>query len=444
MLLLQACKSSQPSRPKEFYENMETEIQPSTLNLPIRISQSELERNINAQLGEVLYEDDDMRGDGLKIKATKQHRITVSVEGQRVKCRVPVQLWVRKDIAITTVDAEGALVVDLYTDFNIEPNWDFDTRTDLAGYQWTKTPVVRTPLGNLNVTAIADEFIHQFKGEITASIDAELRELFDLKKEVGKAWEALQKPFLLSEEYPTSLLINPTTVGMTPFTTRSGVIEAMVVITALPELFLQAPPPIHPGSELPDFRLIESAQDDGFEINLGSSVPFSEAQRIARENMEGETYTFGSRRVKVEDVELYGQGNKLVVKTKLSGSYRGDVYLIGKPEYNARKNQVELENVEFDFSSKKALLRTAAWLFKGSFKRKVQEELDFHLVQNLELTREAIQQEFQNFALAPGMRLNGELADLSVSHVYIGADAIHVKVGLNGRLRLDIDKIGME
>lgn len=436
--VFQACKNKQPGRPKEFYENMQIEDHPSTLNLPIRISKAELEKNINDQLGEVLFEDNDMRGDGLAIKATRHGDISLKVEGQRVAYLVPVDLWVKKDLGITTVSGEGALSIELATDFDIRPDWDFQTNTELVKYEWTKTPVVRTPLGSLNVTGIADQFIGQFRGEITSTIDRELRSVLDLKKEVGKAWKELQKPFPLSDEYATSLIINPTSVGMTPLRTTDGQIESTVVISALPKLFMGENTEAKNTSQLPDFQRLESAENEDFAISLSSAIPFGEAQRIAKQNMLGETYTFGSRSVKVEDVELYGQGNKMVVKTKLSGSYSGDVYLIGKPKFNVRKNQIELEDVEFDFSSKKALMRSAAWLFKGSFKRKIQDELDFHLTQNLASTKEAIQKELERFQLAPGMELKGNLSELNVSEVFIGADAIHVRVGLNGQLNLAI------
>lgn len=442
VFLLQACKTKQPIRPKEYYDEIESSSPISTINLPLKISQQELEKSINQELGQSLYVDDDMRGDGLKIRATKQSPITIEVDGQQIKYHVPIDLWVQKDLAITTVEGEGTLSIDLTTNFNIQPDWNFQTKTALSNHQWTKPPVVRTPLGNLNVTTIADEFIHQIKGEITSTIDKQLNELFDLKKEMGKAWNEMQQPFLLSEEQASFLLFNPKKIGMTPLKTMDGAIQSVIVVSAQPQLVFGEIMSNQTAIELPDFQTITTVENDDFEIKMSSAIPFSEAEKIARENMLNESYSFKGKTVTVEEVELYGQGNKLVVKTNLSGDYTGDVYLIGKPEYNARKNKIELEDVEFDFSSKKRLLRTASWLFKGTFKRRIQDELNFNLHENLNGTKELIQRELKNYELSKGVNLRGNLNNLDVSKVYIGADAIHVQVGLDGNINLEVNGFG--
>lgn len=439
LFLFQACKTKQPVRPDEYYDTGSVESLTSTISLPINISKFELEKNINQQLGDVLYEDNDMRGDGLKIKATKNDDIKIEVEGQQVKYLIPVDLKVAKDLAITIVEGEGALAVEMVTAFNISPDWDFSTSTQITNYKWTKTPLIRTALGNLNVTGIADEFIGQFKNEITSTIDQELKSMFDLKKEVERAWKEMQQPFLISDEQPSYLLFSPQSIGMTPLTTRDGAIQSTVVVSAQPKLLFGEEPWNEQATQLPDFQMLESTEKDNFEVKMSSSIPFSEAQKIAKENMMGETFEFGGKKVKVEDVELYGQGSRLVVKTNLSGDYQGDVYLIGKPAYNNRKNKIELENVEFDFSSKKVLMKTASWLFKGPFKRRIQDELDFHLSENLEGTKELIQQELKEYELASGIQLRGNLNDLSISNIYINTNGINVQVGLDGQLNLEIN-----
>lgn len=443
-LMLQACKSSKPVRPQEYYDKMESENKVSVLNLPVRIHRPELEKVINEQLGDVLFEDNELRGDGLMIKATKMADITLEVEGKTVKYKVPIDLWVRKDIAITSVDAEGALELEFVTNFEVKPDWEFITETEITTYTWVRKPVVKLGIGNLNVTSIANQFIEQAKGDIATQIDTQVRELFDLKTEVAKAWKEIQEPFLVSEEHSTWLFMNPTSVGLTPLTSKDDQIQSTVVISSIPHLKIGERPTTMQASQLPDFQFLESSSKDDFTIFLSSEIPFHEAERLSRENMIGETFSYGKRTVKIEDIELYGQGNKLVVKTSLSGSYNGDIYLIGKPEYNARKNKVELEKLEFEASTKKALLRSAAWLFKGSLKRKIQDEMNFYLTQNLDDTSDAIQSEMEKLELAPGLELHGELSDLSVSNVYIGAEAIHVKVGMYGKLTLELNGIATD
>src|SRR5690606_20227519 len=94
----------------------------SILNLPIKLSKTELEKTINHQLGETIYEDNDF-SDGLLIKATRQSDITLQIAEQKVSYKVPINLWVKKDVVITNVNAEGSLILEFETAYNIKPDW---------------------------------------------------------------------------------------------------------------------------------------------------------------------------------------------------------------------------------------------------------------------------------------------------------------------------------
>ncbi|MEZ4934241.1 MAG: DUF4403 family protein [Saprospiraceae bacterium] len=67
----------------------------SVLNLPIKIYKSELEKTINQQLGEVIFEDDDY-SDGLLIKATKQADVSLEIADKIVRYSVPINYGSRR------------------------------------------------------------------------------------------------------------------------------------------------------------------------------------------------------------------------------------------------------------------------------------------------------------------------------------------------------------
>ncbi|MEZ4934239.1 MAG: DUF4403 family protein [Saprospiraceae bacterium] len=264
--------------------------------------------------------------------------------------------------------------------------------------------------------------------------------MIDLKGEINEAWKKMQNPILVSEEHKTWLLMSPDSVRLTPLATIGNIIESTVIITAKPRLFMGQKPESQSNAALPNFQFTDNPRNQDFSIFLGSEIPFEEAERITHENIVGETYNYGKRKVKVENISLYGQGNKLVVKTNLSGSYEGDVYLTGKPEYNDRKNEIVMKEVDFDFSSKKTLMKTASWLFKGSLKKTIQDNLNFHLNENLEAAQKAIEFELENFDLGPGIKMVGNLNEINVSHVYISTTGINVKVGLSGKLHIEVNE----
>lgn len=437
-----ACKAPKAARPDEFYNNVSLEASPSTINIPLKFYKAELLKAINDKIGDMLYEDNNLKDDGLALRAKKKENITIDINEKEIRYRVPVELGIKKDVMISVVEAEGALALEFSTKYNIKPDWSLETHTELIGHKWIKEPVVKLGGANLAITPIANLVINQSRNTFAKSIDKEVKNLFDLKKEMETVWKEMHDPFLLSEEFATWLLLNPNSISMTPLRSTGNTIESTVTVVTKPTISLGEKPASSPMGKLPPFAFSQ-APADNFSLFLDTSVPFKEAERLSKQNMVGEVFSYKNKQVRVEDMGLYGQGNKLVVRTNLKGSYNGDVFLIAEPAFNAEKNQIELKEVEFDFSSQKALLKTASWLFKGPMKKQIQDNLDFYLNYNLEDAKKTIQESLKDYQLAPGINLNGLLEDLSISNVYISSDAIKVRIGLKGKLNLDVKGLGL-
>ncbi len=441
LLFFQACKVTQPARPSEYYDSTEEMPFESTIYVPLNIYKAELEKSINSQLGEVLFEDSDIADDGLMLKATRREDIRISMDSQVISYAVPIDLWIKKDLNIARVVAEGSLELNFQTVYQIIPDWSLTTKTELTNYKWIEEPTINLGFANLPITSIADSFLEKSKAQIATAIDEQVAGFLDLRSQMESIWRELHEPVLVSDEYAAWLLLNPKSIGMTPLKTSESLVQSTVVIHSSPTISLGKKPTPEAAGAMPDFRY-SSGEGDEFLVKIRTEIPFAEAERISKETMAGEVFDYGKKKVVVEDVEIYGQGNRLVVNTKLSGDYNGNVYFTGKPKYNGRKNQIELEKVDFDFDSKKALLRTASWLFKGAFKKRVQESLNYYLTYNLEDTQNFIRQELKDYPLAPGIRLTGDLYELNVSHVYIANKAIRVEIGLQGRLNVEVKSLG--
>ena len=112
--------------------------------------------------------------------------------------------------------------------------------------------------------------------------------------------------------------------------------------------------------------------------------------------MQGETFEQGKRSVTIEDIELFGQGEKLVVNTKLSGSYNGNIYMVGKPEYNQKKNSIDIKNLKFTLETRNFLLKSAGWLLRSTVKKKIQENMDFLLEYNMAEIEKQMQEQLKN------------------------------------------------
>ena len=172
---------------------------------------------------------------------------------------------------------------------------------------------------------------------------------------------------------------------------------------------------------------------------MDATLGYEDAERLTKQSIQGERFEQGSRYVVVEDVELFGQGNNLVVNLQLSGSYNGNIYLTGEPVFNPRRNRIEIEDLEYTLDSKNFLLRSAAWLAKGTLKKKLQENMDFLLDYNLQDAQQQMQEQLADYEISTGVRLQGKLDELQLHNAYLTTDGIKVVMVMNGELGVKVN-----
>jgi len=188
IIFLQACGSSKPVKPMEKYESSKLEEPISILNIPVKIDIKELERLINQQLEGTIYEDNDINdGDQMMVRAEKHEDISLRVDSQVVKYRVPLKLWIKYDLGISNVEAKGDIALDFKTAFVIREDWTMETITELQDYEWIKSPKVKLAGMSLPVGFIADLVLKNSKQQISKSID-------DMVSDNLKLKELLEKP----------------------------------------------------------------------------------------------------------------------------------------------------------------------------------------------------------------------------------------------------------
>jgi len=364
--------------------------------------------------------------------------VKLQMRGQTIRYEVPVKVWVRYNAGITRLEANGEIAMNFNTDFDIDRDWNMETVTNIETYEWLKQPRLRVAGMNLPVGFIADIILKRSKTVITQSIDQQVQENFNLRKMVEDVWKQMFDPVLVSPEYNTWLLVNPQNIGMTPLVTDEQSISSVIVVESLPRVSLGERPEAMGATDLPPFIFRDTTLND-FVIRLRTDVPYEEAERLAKQELLGETFSEGKRSVTIEDLELYGQGNKLIVNTKLSGSYNGSIYLTGRPVYNPKKNVVDIKDLDFTLETRNFLHKSAAWLLKGTLRKRIEENMNFLLQYNLDELKNQLQEQLNNYPITRSIVLDGKLEDLNIQDAFLSTEAIRVDVALVGRLNVQVN-----
>jgi len=440
ILFTQACSGPRGlARPEEKYSDVIKDNR-SILSIPIELSLFDLEGSLNRELSGVVYEDDSFSGDNMKVTAIKNQNIRIGVQGNQINYRIPLDLTIIYDAGITTATASGEISMEFKTDFEIASTWGMVTKTEIVNYEWLRKPRLKMGIVDLPMGTVANIILRNGKNYIAGNIDKAVRNGLKLEQIIADTWKQMYEPILVSPEYNTWLQVNPQDIGMSPIVVRNDTLYSQVIIESKPAVKVGGRPQGLQALPLPSFEPREETFE-GFAISIGAQVSYEEAERIARQQLVGETFSYGKRQVKVNDIGLYGQEDKVIVSTALEGTYNGTIYLEGRPVYDLRKNAIEIKDLDYTLDTKSALYKSASWLLKGTIKNRIQDNINFLVDANLSESKEMMQKQLDNYPIAAGINLRGEVDELSIRDIYIVKDGLYADILLTGKMKITVDDI---
>ncbi len=155
--------------------------------------------------------------------------------------------------------------------------------------------------------------------------------------------------------------------------------------------------------------------------------------------MIGQVFESGKNKVTIEDLAIWGNNDRMVVKSTLNGSFKGNIFFIGRPEFNHEKNQVEVKDLDFHVDTRSFLLRSASWIFQGTLKRKMAQSMVFPVGAQIAELKNSVQQSLINYPIQPGVKLNGILDTVSVIDTRVTPAGIRVNLFSSGRVNVDVE-----
>lgn len=450
LLLLAGCHpatTTQPKAPTEAYKHTNMDIQNekhrSTVHVPIELSIAELTRHLNTQVQGLIYEDND-RQEGFKIKVWKRAPILADARDSLLYYTVPLKIWGEKSyqvLGITGAQAtEFQINLKFMTRFGINSDWKVSSQTVSAGFDWVTKPSIKVANIEIPITGIISRKIIENLATFSKAIDNNIRENIAVKPYVVQAWNLIREPRQLSEEYRTWLVVTPTEILMSPFQIDKGKISTSIGIRGFTQTLTGEKPSIKPATDIPNL-IITKDIPKGFQIGLIGVVPYEEASKLAATQFVGKTFEFkeGKYKIEVTSVDIYGQNDKLIIKSGLKGSINGVIYLKGVPFYDAASRTLSLKNIDYDLDTKNVLLKTANWLLQGKFSKQIEQQFVFSIGPQVDEAQKAIRQQLTNRKVAKGVAFGGRLDNLDPDQVYLTPTSLVALIIANGQIEVKID-----
>jgi hypothetical protein len=453
VLLVSSCTSSQKiaalkPEPDDatplVYENT-----PSFINLPVSVKLKDIENKTNTLLNGLIYEDTNIEDDNIEMKIWKLAPITIennleSLEG-KIKTVLPLKALVKYRIGTKT------LGVALYNtkEFNLNgtvtlvsevalTNWKLGTKTELKSLDWNESPTMLVFGKNVPVTYLINPAVKLFRSKIEKKIDAAIEKSMDFKPNVLTALEKICTPFQMSEAYESWLRIVPLEVYSTTAKLKNDTFLLEMGMKATMETLIGK----KPESKFDATKIIlkpVTKIPNQITANITAVSTYEEASIIMTKNFGGQEFGSGSKKVKVQKVDIWQKNDKLVIALDVSGSVNGTIYLTGFPQYNGQTKELFFDKLDYALDTKSKLMRTANWLAQGLVLRKIQESCRYSIVANLEEGKQNMAAYLKNYSPMPGVFVNGKMEGIQFQKIQLTNKAIIAFIKVNGTVNVSVD-----
>ncbi|WP_229379447.1 DUF4403 family protein [Fibrella forsythiae] len=421
----------------------------STVNIPVAIALADVERQINAQVSGLIYEDNSFDDDGggtpFMTKVWKRAPIGVKagvVQGDSLfYFSVPLKIWAKagKKVLGFMQSGETTFEIDLRfaTRFSIDRDWTVSTKTTAEGFEYVTKPTIRLVGFDIPITGLVSKAINSNLGTVTQTLDKQVREKIDLRTPVLRAWNLIREPYNVSDEFRTWLTVVPRRVLITPLRFEQGELRATIGLEGHTLTTVGAKPTVRAATDLPDLTVVPTVNDD-FRVGIISEATYPEVADLAKKQLIGKSFNFSTYSITITDLDLYGQNENLIIKAGISGSVSGDIYLRGQPYYDAQTRSVTLRNLTYDLETRNLLQKAASWLLKSTLAKTLEKNLTFPVGDQIDAIRQSIQERMANYPLAKGVMLSGKIDQVSPDQVYLTPTAMVAVVHANGKVNVRV------
>ena len=300
-------------------------------------------------------------------------------------------------------------------------------------------PVFVEPCGltglDLDATPVLKAVLQPRLAALAQNIDRIVRERTEAKQRAEMVWQKLQEPI---EFAPNQWLeFRPRDARVSPITSNGTLVLQTSVNLVMAPKIVKGSKPDTVAIPLPPLQLAP-LRLEGFHLALPIIVDYERInQRLEQEMVGQEVQTPLGDRVKVEGVQLYGSGDRLILALRLSGGVNGTVYATGTPVFDEGLGILKFVDLDFTVETRNVLVRSANWMFHQDILSSLRSQAFIDLSGQLQTLRSRLTTALTR-DLGPKAKLEGEVMTLRPRGVYPTAGGVEVHIIADGSMWLEL------
>jgi len=415
----------------------------SFVSMPLEISIKEIEKQLNKKMMGLIYEDNDMKGDKQAMKIWKTADIKLSEKNGKIEAVLPLKVWAKFRYGTDFMGLNDTREVNLNGTITLlsdarMTNFKLTTSSKIEDYVWSESPTIVVAGKNVPITYIINPMLSLSKTKISKMIDDAINQIPDFKPVVLDVLQQMSTPFITSDVYQTWFRLEPIEVYVSDAVLdKSKIVMDLGLKCNLLTMVGQEPKNTFERTAVL-FKPVTKIPDR-ITANVAAISTYESASRIITKNFRGQEFASGSRKIVVNEVNLWQKDGKIIIQLLMSGSLNGTIYLAGIPKYNAETHEIYFENMDYVLSTKGMLTRTANWLLQGVILKKIEASCRYSIKSNLDDGKKSMLPYLNNYSPMKGVFVNGTMNDFEFEKVEVTNKAIIAFIKTSGKMKVRID-----
>jgi hypothetical protein len=413
---------------------------PSVINIPVKISFEALQNEMNIQLNDLIYNDSLFEKDNMQLKLWKTGSILVENDEEnptKIRTVFPLRAEVKyryglQKLGIGVSDIRTFILngkVTLLSEAEMS-NFRIRTKTILKKAIWTEQPMLLIGEREVPVTYLAYAGVNLFKNQISESIDESLNKTLDFRPKVIELLKKLNEPVLVSEQYQSWLQMRPIELYSTNSKIKNGEVSFGVGMKCEIENRIGKKPSLNFNEKKLAFHT-EQKLPKTISTTTVFTASYQDVSSLLTKALEGKQFKAKSKRISVQDVQIWNKNNKLVVSLLVSGDLNGTIYLTGVPKYDNISKEFYVDGLDYTLETQNKLAKAASWFMKSMILSDIETKCRYSVEKDIANAKKEMAFYFNNYSPVKNVFFNGKINSMKVDNFQL------TNTGIVGFVRMD-------
>ncbi|BCS52162.1 DUF4403 family protein [Geobacter sp. SVR] len=406
-------------------------VPPSSINLSVDASASDLAAIINQSLPQQLYKG--QGGLGTSVTVLRTGPAVVTAADNYVYLTLPVQLTFSYALYESYPLRAG---LRFKAKVNVTPDWRLKTELYYTGLSDNLADTLKLGPLSLKPKSMVEAVSQPVQKLLTPVIDTKINDAVQLRSRVAPLWQNAFSPILVSKEFSAWLKLTPEKIVMSPLLAANNQIQLSLGVITGAEVTVGPRPAAASARPLPPVQQLSSF-DKSFHIQLATDIFFADLVNSLNPVLLDKT--FGEdKKITIKSFSLKGENGRLVVVLTTTGDFDGQLTLFAKPVHNVQNNTLTFEEVDFDTKNAGWLISVGSWLFSSTIRDTIKTKLDASVVEQLEQARLKASSALSSTQIAEHVKMSGAVRSLALGDATVKDDRLSVQVIAQGESRVSL------